>query len=421
MKSATAGGKSLQSCPRCGNDLTSGSFRCPACGETASESFSAEELVDRIRQDLQTSPLQNFKKRFHGLWDVQHFFFIIREHPWVSGGVILGLLILAGSLWFGHAYPRIDSQELRLELERSLVVQQLAALKSLQEGERLLDARDYANAHAAFSTAIKSGADDKYAHFLRGLASAQLGKHLNAIKDFSIVAGLDPENAEVLARRGLAFESLGSYWQAIRDYHQALNANGDDSPAAAEIYFYQSRAYSRLGDYPQALAAISKAIELGQAGPQFYYQRALLQDRLELYPQALKDYDRALRTDSTLEQVYLKRGSIQVKLQNYEQALPDLTRAIALAPQDSQAYYQRGLAQAHLGSYEPAVRDLETASRLGSPEARYMLTSVVKAVKQQEKSAKQRLAAAKTQNSSGDSWKSKSGSSKGKRSRGRRR
>ncbi len=421
MPSATADRSDLKSCPECGQALPPGSARCPACGAPLAREWSPEDLVDRIRRDFQDSRLQRLKKLLHGLGDVQYFFGLIKAHPWKSGLVSLGAVLLAGGLWLHYFRPQPDYRERILGLERALAARQFEALKSLQEGERRLDAQDFPGAYAALSRAIASGADDQYSHFLRGLAAAKLGKHQNAIKDFSVVAGLDPENVAALIWRGQSFEGLGSYWQAIRDYRQALNLNSHDAQAAAELYLYQGRAYSRLGDYPQALAALTKAIELGRQGPQVYLQRALLQDRLGHYPEALADYDQALRKDPEMAEALLNRAIIRVKLQHYEEAIPDLNRAVALAPQNSQAYYQRGLAQAHLGNYQKAASDLETAAGLGSLEAKPLLAAVLNAAKQQERSAKQRLVATKTPSAPGTAWRNKPGGAKGKRSRTRRR
>lgn len=410
------GGRSF--CPHCGGTLPPGAWPCPHCGAAFAvdrfaekERLLGEDPISRVRQNLRQSPLREFKRRYGGFWDLPYWFSLLAEHRLIAGGLALAALILAAGLWLHQGLLKGNAGENLAVLENHLADQQWVALKALREGERLFDAESYEKAHAAFSRAIAHGADDTYPHFLRGLCSVKLGKHLNAIKDFSVLTTIDPANGLAFAKRGLAFEGMGRYQQALSDYHQALQGSLDGPQTAAEVHLHQSRAYSRLNDHPQALASIDKAIELGLESPEAFFQRAVTLDLLEKHQEALEDYDTVVKLAPKMQQAYLRRGLVYLKLQKYDQALPDLTKAIELAPKDPQAYFHRGMLATHLGNYQAAVSDLENAAALGSSEAGYML----KHVAMYEKIQKKQVAAAQQAAAAAGKPRHKSGVSRGKK------
>ncbi len=383
-----------------------------------SEGSASEELANRF-QSLKERPWQKFIRRLRLPRVFSQPGQSSTGRLLVGAVLFLGGLAAAGYLWRTYAPARVKPSEARAALETLWASQQVAALKALREGERLFEAEDYAKAHAAFSTAINQGADETYAHFLRGLSAVKLGKHLQAIKDFSVLMNLDPANPALYAKRGEAFEGLGSYQQAMRDYHQALQLNPNGSPSPAEILLHQSRVYRQLKDYPQALDTATKAIELAPERSEGYFHRALVYDLMERYPPALEDYGKALQLAPNFQPAYLNRGVTNLKLQKYDQALADLNKAIELAPQNHQAYFHRGMLHTHQGNYNQALSDLETGAALGSHEARYM----IRHVKLYEKSHKQQVVAKKSQLPLAEELKSrpKTGGSKARKGTRKRR
>jgi tetratricopeptide (TPR) repeat protein len=368
--------------------------------------------VGRIRNDTNNRRWHRFKKRFGGVWDFSRLLSLITEYRRVSRVVLLATVILAAWLVYTYCLPHPTPQELRAALEQGWFSQQMDALKSLKEGEEHYHAKRYQKAYDALSKAIEAGADGAYARTLRAIAAVNLGQPHEAIRDFSVLAAMDPDSSITFARRGLVFEGMGSYRQAVEDYRQALVGTGADAWNMAEIFFYQSRAYTRLGDYEQALAAINQTIQLGKQEAKHYLLRAQVEEMLKHYPQAIDDYSKVVKLEANRPQGYLGRGRMYVKLQKFDQALPDLTKAIELAPHDSQAYFHRGEAHMHLGHYAQARRDLEFAAAHDRVDAKRLLRDL----QALEKSSK-KIAASQARFADGIQWETPPKKKKSKKKR----
>jgi len=67
-----------------------------------------------------------------------------------------------------------------------------------------------------------------------------------------------PQTAEDYHARGLEYLNNGDYDNAIADFTQAINLN----PYSAEAYFNRGEAYTNEGDYDRAIADYNQAIRL---------------------------------------------------------------------------------------------------------------------------------------------------------------
>lgn len=56
----------------------------------------------------------------------------------------------------------------------------------------------------------------------RGISYERLGKYKEAVKDFSCVIDIDPQNANAYFNRGCCYDSIGELDLAISDYSVAL-------------------------------------------------------------------------------------------------------------------------------------------------------------------------------------------------------
>jgi len=67
--------------------------------------------------------------------------------------------------------------------------------------------------------------------------------------NYDEVIRLDPLNVDAYYNRGIAYSRLGQYEQAIEDYDKAIRLD----PQYVGIYWDRGIAYSRLGQYERAI------------------------------------------------------------------------------------------------------------------------------------------------------------------------
>jgi tetratricopeptide (TPR) repeat protein len=121
-----------------------------------------------------------------------------------------------------------------------------------------------------------------------------------------------------------------------------------------------------LGNYDQAIQALSTAIELNpkEVGP--YYNRGLAYTKLRRHAEAVQDYSRAIELDPKFEAAYIQRGFTFFNMGQDDQAIDDFNRAIALNPKPAAAYNGRGIVNANRRNFAEAIRDYNRAIELVS-------------------------------------------------------
>jgi tetratricopeptide (TPR) repeat protein len=86
------------------------------------------------------------------------------------------------------------------------------------------------------------------------------------------------------------------------------------------------------------------------------------------YEEAIADLSEAIQLDSNLAEAYYNRGRAYANLANLEQAIQDYDQAIQLDPSNLLAVTNRGSAYADLGEFDQAIQDYDQAIQL-DPEA----------------------------------------------------
>jgi len=91
----------------------------------------------------------------------------------------------------------------------------------------------------------RSSAELAWAYTLRGIAYAELGRYENAIADYDLAIGHDPDATAAIYNRGRVQEILGRFAPAVADYRLALRLN----PGSAAAYRSRGRVHGKLGAY----------------------------------------------------------------------------------------------------------------------------------------------------------------------------
>ena len=146
-----------------------------------------------------------------------------------------------------------------------------------------------------------------------------------AVDAYTKAIELDKGDFRSYERLGRVFFEMGDYGQAAINLTRAIEIK----PNRYLLYDLRGRAQSMLGNKDGVEADFIKAIEL-YSGHNVYLHKALAFSQMEDYAQALADLSRAIELKKDYAQAYLNRGNIYQKLGENEKTIIDFQQALDL-------------------------------------------------------------------------------------------
>ncbi len=134
--------------------------------------------------------------------------------------------------------------------------------------------------------------------------------------------------ATIYRKRGFAYTRFGEYQQAIGDYDRAIEL----SPNYARAYASRGSAYRRLREYQRAIEDYNRAIELRPNFAWAYAGRGEAHSLRKEHTLAIEDLNYAIEIDPDYSRSYFLRGFIYLWLKDSVQARADFTRSWELRP-----------------------------------------------------------------------------------------
>lgn len=188
---------------------------------------------------------------------------------------------------------------------------------------------DFYGALRDFTTAIDLLPVAYLAYSGRAEAKIGLDDYAGAIEDFSVQirAGYEPALERVYFKRGQAYLALGDFAAADEDFAAAIRTD----PKFAAAYLFQSYALKYTNRFPEALAALDRAIELSPDDPRAYSARSWTRQELGDTVGAVADADRAVALFPDSPDLVLNRAMLHDLLDHPDAARADYEKAIALA------------------------------------------------------------------------------------------
>lgn len=141
----------------------------------------------------------------------------------------------------------------------------------------------------------------------------------------------------------MELEKKGQYDEVIKKAKQGIAID----PKFASNWYWMGVAYYQKGNYDEAIPALKKVIDLGEAGPKL---------------QSSYDF---------LGWAYFQKG-------NYDEAIRHLNKAIELEPTDNGSLRGRGWAKHHKGSFSEALSDFNKALENIEPKNRDSLKNALR-------------------------------------------
>jgi tetratricopeptide (TPR) repeat protein len=247
-----------------------------------------------------------------------------------------------------HRFPEAEQA-----CETSLQVNDSAAVAYRIQGELLTKLGGDAKAARAFEHYVELARNKQLATSQKALAevlqahaaaSIRLGKHAEAIEDYTQALALQPKNARLLTARGWEYLIMDAAKLALRDFDEALRAD----KASADAHNGRGGTWVKLGQYPRAVQDAEEAVRLGKGTARTLHGAA----RIFAQVVGRMDADRDQRSLAALE----TRAAYQ------DRALALLQEALAQTPAADRATFWRSYVQAD-PSFD-AVRRSTTYARL---------------------------------------------------------
>jgi len=148
--------------------------------------------------------------------------------------------------------------------------------------------RDYVQAAAECSEAIKLDPTLGEAFIVRGNSLRHLGHHEGAFADYNQAVKLMPANPFAYYSRGLGYHFSASFDLAISDFNHALRL----FPHWPKAYLARARAFFYKGELPKAIADYTECIKRDSANVDALDGRAEAYESSGDYPNAAADKER---------------------------------------------------------------------------------------------------------------------------------
>ena len=169
---------------------------------------------------------------------------------------------------------------------------------------------------------------------------------------------------------------VGTQKSDLRDYPAALDAFNraiDINRRRGEAFIGRGETYRLMAEYEQALQDLNCALGLGPQNAWALANRGETYRLMAEYEQALVDLNRAIELDPQYAWALASRGTTYRLMAEYEKALEDLNRAIELDPQNVWTLTVRGGINRVIANHEKALADLSHALEL-DPKSLDVLT-----------------------------------------------
>ena len=168
-------------------------------------------------------------------------------------------------------------------------------------------------------------------------------------------------DAEEYFLGGVTAGQQGQYSNAIADFTKAIELK----PDYAEAFYFRGSNYYSKSEYDHAIADFTKAIELKPDYAEAYAFRGFVYNKQDKHDRTIEDSTKAIELNPDYSEAYYIRGVAYGIQRKHDRAIEDYTKTIELKPDQASTYHTRGLTWLVLERWEEARSDLTTAKDMG--------------------------------------------------------
>jgi len=214
----------------------------------------------------------------------------------------------------------------------------VSSVKSLQDAVKLSRARKWPQAHAAYTSLIKSNPELGIAYADRALTLLAMKRYGEAVADCNKAIALRKDSFEVYNRRAVAYMQLKKYDLALSDFTKVINL----SPTSAAAYRDRAVCYMRKGDKKSAKRDIDmakKAMGGKLAGTNQQQKTSFLAVKggnlVDLSSVPVEKFDEMIKKDPVHKPVFmLHRATVNMLQGKPQKAIEDVDQVLKLSDAD---------------------------------------------------------------------------------------
>lgn len=168
---------------------------------------------------------------------------------------------------------------------------------------------------------------------------------------FEDIFGLSRDDiAQIHDRLGVNYNNKGDYPRAIEAFQKLVELQR--TPAAC---FKLGVAYDNNGDFQEAIEAYRSALSLDAGHLRSYYKLAEVYARTQNYGEAIRCLTQAAEVDQDNAETHFRLGTIHSARGSYDQAIASFNRVLSLEPNYPGIYQSLGLAYEQKGEHNRAI------------------------------------------------------------------
>ena len=188
-------------------------------------------------------------------------------------------------------------------------------------------ARDFENAVTHLGRAAAKLRRNPACFNTLGAAMQSLGRHGDAIEQYSTALHLKPDYADALDNRALALQVLSRHTDALADFDRSARLR----PLDAEVWLNRGLSLTALRRLDEALESFDRAIQINPEHAKAHFERGNVYGARKRFEAAREAYDAALRLDPTI--ATLKGAAMHTRMhlcdwEDFEKRRDDLVTAV---------------------------------------------------------------------------------------------
>lgn len=240
-------------------------------------------------------------------------------------------------------------------------------------GDTYFSYKQYGKAIASYKEAIRFMPDFPGASLMIGFAYKRLGQYKEAIAAYKEALRIDPNNTSArndlneLEQKIAQAKSSPPVNQPVRqlskkleDAREAVRKNPND----ANAHFNLGNAYSRLGQYQDAITPYKEAIRIKPDDAFAHYNLGLAYGKSGRYQEAIASNKEALRIKPDFASAHYNLGSTYKKSGQYQEAIASFKEAIRIKTNDADAHYNLGWVYKNMDRNDEAIASYKEALRI---------------------------------------------------------
>ena len=245
------------------------------------------------------------------------------------------------------------------------------------KGDQYWEAKDYANAIAAYKKAIAINPSHIDAIYLLATAYIQTEQWQLSIstwkKYLSLTSNPDANSFILL---GNAHSELKQHAEALKAYQSAINLKPKPALLTA-AYYWTGRTYCDLEQFENALGPFQRAVRLDPDATNYFWL-GFTHSKLKQFESAIHPLQEALRLKPDYASAANRLGYSYLMLGQYPKAAGAFNVAIHLGQNDAGTYYLMGLAYLGAEDKEHALQVYRKLLSIDAKQAQELLEDINK-------------------------------------------